>query len=547
MTTTSHHTIARMRTYLALTMGLITLLCAQTAFAGDWTSFRGSSTNNAVTKARTPRAASEVSLKWALSLKPANDWQTNVGSPLIVGNQLIVPVGQELRFINKETKAVEGRVALAATIDSTSRPVYSNDVVYVPESDGRIEAISTAKKSSLWATDSIETTNSAGKSETYQSLSTPLLDGGKLYVGATVADWSSSYRGNLRCIDVSKDTTNTASRIVWEKDNLDGGYYWSGAIKIGKAIVVAGDDGIVTSLDAATGNIIEEKPMGKNIVVRSSVVSYNNNAVFTTKDGRLFRIAINSDGTFGKGAWSKRFAVDSTVTPAIYNNLAFVGGKRVAGYQDKTGVYCAIDLNTMEITRSVVTPYVSQSSALISSVVSGNPIAYFSMNNKPGGVYGISLKSGATPMTFFEPTGEMSNYCLTSFISDDAGTLYHINDSGYLMALKTTVPKPKSADAAIKSVSKTTGTWKSSWSKTRVNPRYTKLLIGRTKSSVKLTANKNNNKATVYMRLSGQSYKKVNSINVKLARGKQRTAFIKCVAENGTTAKTYRVIVNRRK
>lgn len=538
-------TTSRLRACAALVICAACFLGATVAQASDWTSFRGNSSNNAVTLARTPRATSESSLKWALTLKQASDWATSVGDPIIIGTHLYIPVGSNLNVVNKDTGVVEATTALPGPIDYSSRPVYGNGQVFVPLSEGRVCAISTSTNKALWTTPSIETTDASNTTQTHQSLSTPLYADGKLYIGTTVADWTKSYRGEFVCIDVAKDTTDAASRVVWTYDNTSSGYYWSGAAKIGKAIVVAGDDGVVTSFDSATGAVLDEKPMGKNIKVRSTVVAYNGQAVFTTKDGRLYRVTINSDGTFGKGAWSARFAQDSTTTPAIYNNLAFVGGQNLNTTSANKGVYCAINLSTMDVVRRVETPNISQSSALLSYAVPGNPIAYFSMNNYPGGIYGISLKSGSTPLNFFQPTGDQANYCASSLIADSAGTIYYTNDSGKLFAVKTTIGK--SNDARIKSMGKTKGAWSTKWSSGRLNPKYIRLTLSSSTSSVKLSATRSNSHAKVYMRTSGKSWKQTSALNVKLSKGKKTSAYIKCVAENGKTTNVYRIIVNRKK
>lgn len=538
-------TTTRLKAFAVIAACTVSLLAATVAQAADWTSFRGNSSNNGVTSARTPRATSEASLKWSAQLKKSTDWQTNVGDPLIIGSRIYLPVGDTLRVINKETGSNESTITLPAAIDYTSRAVYGNGQVFVPLTKGSVCAVSLSSAKVLWNTPSVETTSASGSVQRHQSMSTPLYADGKLYIGTVVADWTKSYRGEFTCIDVSKETTNAASRVVWNHDNTSAGYYWSGAAKIGNAIVVAGDDGIVTSFNPKTGDIIDEKPMGKNIQVRSTVVAYSGQAVFTTQEGRLYRVAINSDGTFGKGAWSARFAKTSTTTPAITNSLAFVGGENLSSTSANQGVYCVVDLKTMDVVRRVETPRVSQSSALVSKAVSSNPIAYFSMNWTPGGIYGISMKGGSTPFTFFTPTGDQENYCMASVIADSAGTLFYTNDSGKLFAIKTTVAK--SNEARIKSVSRSTGTWSAKWSTKRLSPKYTRLTISSKKSSVKVDPRRMSTKSTVYMRTSGKSYKKADALTVKLKKGKSTSVYIKCVSESKKVTKTYRVIVTRKK
>lgn len=508
----------------------------QMAAAADWSSFRGNARNNAVTSARTPRAASEASLKWSAKLKEADDWQTNVSAPLLIDSKVYIVVGNELRIFNKDSGSLDGRVALAAPIDSASRPIADGDTLYIPLNGGRVSAISMSTHEKLWTTPSVETTNSASESVENQLISTPLLSEGKLYIATADADWSGSYGGVIQCIDTTMKTSDSAKRIVWERENSTTGYYWSGAVIINGALVIAGDDGELISLNPNNGSLIDTKSLGEGVKVRSTIVSYKDSAVFTTTDGNLYNVSINENGTLGE-AQSVRFCTSSKSSPAIFDNQAYVVGE-----QGSAGVFRIIDLLTMRITKTSDMPSSSLSSPLLSTAFSNEPIAYFSLNNIPGGIYTASL--GQSLKTLFTPKGSQANYCMSSLIADSSGTLYYTNDSGTLFAVKRFVP---SNEARIKGVSKTTGSWGSKWSTTRLNPKYTRLTIAASRSSVKLTAQRYSTKSTVYMRTSSGSYKKVNALAVKLRKGKSTSVYIKCVSESKAVTKKYRIIVNRRK
>lgn len=551
----SSHTTLRLRVVVAFAALLTLLFSATAAHAADWTSFRGNIDNNAVTTARTPQTSAEASLKWSRDLKAVGSFWAKVGSPVISGTALYVPVDATLQVVDKNTGVITKSIALPFDTDYTSRPVIGNGAIFVPLAGGRICAISLTTHNVLWTTPAVTTFDSSDTTQTHQSLSTPLFDGTKLYFATTFADWTASYRGELLCIDTSLETTNAADRIVWTHDNKTSGYYWSGAQKFGSAIVIAGDDGMLTSLNAETGAVIAMKPLGTQEQVRTTIVAYKNQAILTTKSGRLYRVAINSDGTFGKGAWSARFAADSTITPAIFNNIAYVGGKNLDATSSNKGVFCAINLATMEVIRRVETPSISQSSPLVSSANSMNPYAYFSMNNMPGGLYAMSLTGTSGLDTIFEPSDPaLQNFCMSSAIADTEGTLYYTNDSGNLFAIKSTpTPAPviapvvvKSNEARISKVVKSAGTWKVRFSMNRFYPRYSLVVLKRSQATVTLKAYKRSSASRLYMRTSKSSWKRINRLTLKLKRGGKQTVYIKCVSESGKVVKKYRVIVKRR-
>lgn len=551
----SSHTTLRSKVVIAFAALLTLLFSANSAFAADWTSFRGSSDNNAITSARTPQAPAEASLKWSRDLKSAGSFWAKVGSPVISGNSIYIPVDATLKVVDKTTGVITSNIALPFDTDYTCRPVIGDGNIFVPLAGGRVCAISMTTNEVLWTTPEVITYSSSDATQTHQSLSTPLYDGGKLYFATTVADWTASYRGELLCIDTSLETTNAAERITWTYDHKTAGYYWSGAQKFGNAIVIAGDDGMLTSLNAATGALISSKPLGSDEKVRANIVAYKNQAILTTRSGRLYRVTINSDGTFGKGAWSARFAADSTVSPAIFNDIAYVGGKNLDSSSSNKGVFCAINLATMEVIRRVETPLISQSSPLVSSANPTNPTAYFSMNGNPGGMYGMSLAGTSGLTTFFEPEDPaLQNYCMSSAIADSEGTLFYTNDSGNLFALKCTpAPTPittpvvvKSDEARISRVAKSAGTWSVRFSMNRFYPRYSLITLKRSVASVTLKAYKQSSASKLYMRTSNSSWKRINHLTLKLKRGGKQSVYIKCVSESGKVVHKYRIIVKRR-
>jgi outer membrane protein assembly factor BamB len=256
-------------------------------------------------------------------------------------------------------------------------------------------------------------------------MTTLTFSDGFLYFGTVCVSWTDSNYGYgvYRCVDASDGT------VLWTHANPGKGYYWSGAVVFGGTVIFAGDDGILTSLNKTTGAVLDTLALGAP--VRATAVLDGNHALLTSKDGRLHKITLQNDGTFGGGS-SVLFAAESTSTPAVADGKAYVGGSAA----DYSGVLAVIDLASMQVTHIAQTAAPVQSSPLVSVGYGAQRYVYFTANAAPGGVYVLNA-SAAVPavQTLFTPEEADRNYCLASVISGGDGTLYYTNDSGKLFAV----------------------------------------------------------------------------------------------------------------
>lgn len=102
-----------------------------------------------------------------------------------------------------------------------------------------------------------------------------------------------------------------------------------------------------------------------------------------------------------------------------------------------------------------------------------------------------------------------------------------------------------SNDAHIKAFKKTNGYFTQ---KVTTTNYINRLKISKNKPSVTVKPVKCDSKSTVYMRTAGNKWAKVNSLKVKVAKGKTRTLYVKCVSETGSKySKTYKIFVTRNK
>ena len=130
----------------------------------------------------------------------------------------------------------------------------------------------------------------------------------------------------------------------------------------------------------------------------------------------------------------------STSTPVVYNGRIYIG---VTSGSNFSGTYSisVIDAATMtEIYKAPLKGY-PQCSVLLSTAYEkedGSVYLYATYNKNPGGITLIRDKKGQTTPDveeIFTPEKARQQYCITSIICDENGTLYYKNDSACVMAV----------------------------------------------------------------------------------------------------------------
>lgn len=402
----------------------------------EWGSFRGTG-GSAVVDTATPLDTARQ--QWAFALKGADEWDKAVSDPLMVNGQLYIAVGSELLVISRSGELTE-KGSLAAPIDYTCRPLYTGGNILVPLSGGRLQALAADSLETVWITESLPEHEGLA----HQSLSTLVESDGYVYFGTACADWTTSYYGLFLCVEAA------TGDIVWQHENTEAGYYWSGAAILNGAALVAGDDGVLTALDARTGAVLDRLALGAP--VRATTVSDGNHVLLVSTDGRLHRVAVGEDGHLGEHR-SVAFASSSTGTPAVHDGKAYVGGAQA----DYTGVFCVIDLAKMTVERTAALAADVKSAPLLSTAHAGGVAAYFTSNALPGGIH-VLRPDAAEAALLFSPETADQNYCMTSIMAGPDGTLYYTNDSGKLFAVaggttggqNTTVSSSETTAASVK-------------------------------------------------------------------------------------------------
>lgn len=332
--------------------------------------------------------------------------------------------------LNAKTGEETASLQLFSAIDSTCRPVYTDGVIVIPLSNGRLQGVSASEMKTLWVSGTIASGT--------QNISTVTASGGMVFTG-TANSLDSNY--NAATGTFFGINAITGER-VWANEETDTGFYWSGACKVGNVLLYGNDAGVLTAVDPATGKTVSTLKLSS--AIRSTVISNSTEteAYVTTNDGTLHKIAVASDGSLSESN-ATSFANKSTSTATLFQGNLFVGGCAA----DYTGILSIIDAATMQVKHSVSLPFEVKSAPLVAKAADGNTYAYFTCNgvetdgdNNPtngGGAWVYCLETN-TATRLFDATGDVANYCMKSITMGADGTLYWTNDSGTLFALAST-------------------------------------------------------------------------------------------------------------
>lgn len=403
----------------------------------DWPGFTSS---DKVTDAPVPTKDAEA--KWVSELKGKNEWSKGISDPLLVGDYLYVAVGSKLLKKNVDTGETVAESPLAAKIDSTSRMVYTGGVILVPLSSGRLQALTVDTLATVWVTDELP----AGPDGAQQSLASITVRDGYAYFGTASASWSDSSDGYLLCVRISD------GKVMWQHKNENSkGYYWAGLAFAGNYGVIADDSGTVSTVDPETGKTVASLKIAER--VRTTVLVDGSIAYVVSADGVLHKLSVGTDGTLSE-LGKVTFGGSSTSTPVLANGKIVVGGAStesfMGGYQNKYtyhyGQLAVIDAETLAVDYSICKAdgsYIRQGtsgggdvkSQPVVSVQNGETYVYFTSNNNPGGIYRYRIGDNEAEL-LYTPDAKDQQYCMASISVGSDGSLYYVNDSGKLFAVK---------------------------------------------------------------------------------------------------------------
>ncbi len=398
----------------------------------DTTSFVKNNGNTS-TVVSAPTNSDNASLKWSISKYNS----CNRSNVLSIDNSLYIATSKlgpsytdpadpailhKLDTNGNETSSLK----LFCAIDSTCRMVYTDGIIVIPLSNGRLQGVSASEMKTLWV--------SKATAPGDMSMSTVTASGGMVFTGTT-HDWGAS-SGTFFGINA------ITGECVWANRNNDAGYYWAGACKIGSVLVYGDSAGWLKAVEPATGKTVSQIKLSES-AIQSTVISNNaeTKAYVMTTDGFLHEVEVGFDGSLSEQSKTElKLHGGGTSTPTLFEGNIYVGG----GTWNTKGTFNVIDAATMQVKNTIELPFYVQSAPLVAKAANGKTYAYFTCNGAEtnasgeltsgGGAWVYCLETN-TATKLFDATGNMANYCTKSITMGADGTLYWTNDSGTLFAL----------------------------------------------------------------------------------------------------------------
>lgn len=400
------------------------------ATGSDTTSYvKNEGNTSAATSA--PTSSNNAALSWKKAYGNGNYSEIlTLGDSIYFASSLLnadwTPKTAVLHRLNSKGEETAS-LQLFGTIDASAcRMAYTDGVIIIPLSNGRLQGVSATEMKTLWVSGAI----ASGA----QNISTVTASGGMVFTG-TANSLDSSY--NAATGTFFGINAITGER-VWANEEANTGFYWSGACKVGNVLLYGNDAGVLTAVDPATGKTVSALKLSS--AIRSTVISNNaeTEAYVTTNDGTLHKISVAPNGSLSE-LGTASFASKSTSTATLFQGNLFVGGCAA----DYTGTLSVIDAATMQVKHSTSLPFEVKSAPLVAKAADGNTYAYFTCNGAEGTWPNYTSGGGAwvycletnTATKLFDATGSMANWCTKSIIMGADGTLYWTNDSGTLFAL----------------------------------------------------------------------------------------------------------------
>ena len=400
-----------------------------TARENDTTSYvRGNGNSSAVTSAPTSSANAELTWKKTYGNGCYSEVLSISDSVYLTSSLYNADYSKQTAVLHQFNLNGEETASLQlfGSIDTTCRMVYTDGIIIIPLSDGRLQGVSSSQMKTMWVSNAI--TSGA------QNLSTVTASGGMVFTG-TANSLDSSY---LAATGTFFALNALTGERVWANEETETGFYWAGACKVGNVLVYGNDSGALKAVDPTTGKVASTLKLSG--AVRSTVITNRTGttAYVVTNDGTLHKVSVAADGTLSEVS-SVNFASKSTSTPTLFEGNLFVGGCAT----DYSGTLSVVDAATMQVKQSATLPYEVKSAPLVAKAADGRTYAYFTCNGAEGNWPNYTNGGGAwvycletdTATKLFEATGDLANWCMKTITMGADGTLYWTNDSGTLFAL----------------------------------------------------------------------------------------------------------------
>lgn len=292
------------------------------------------SVNSRITNQKTPVDSSQVTEIQELKVGYGQD-------PVLYGDYLyaIETWPCKLKKINKNTMEVISTADIVASAGGFTPFLEAGDgQIFVPLSDGRIQAFDAETLKSTWVSDY----------PTYRNAVTSklLYHDGYLYYGT---ESSNDGKSSFHCISTKdEDTTQTleTKSFTWyHESNM--GYYWSGAVIVNDCIAIAGDEGKVILHDLKSDKVYDTIDLGIGAITNSLFYDRESSKIIVaSKSGYVVTIDVDNHELNTIKKSEKQGILSSS--PLCFNGRIYVAGSGTFDSGTKAP-FTVFDLDTLEV------------------------------------------------------------------------------------------------------------------------------------------------------------------------------------------------------
>ena len=392
-----------------------------------WGQHLGNKDNNAVTEA--PAPTENGNLLWESFSNGQESWgSVYAGTPILVNQTIYAVRNEKLQALDAKTGELKQSADLLAGISFYSNITYGGGMIFVPLADGRIQCFHAAELKSMFVTE-----KPGDPLFPYQIYGSIHYDNGVIYVGYTDMD-QKGYFAAYDTIDLDQGNEEEIVLAKWSYG--EGSYYGTGAVTVGNAVIFAGDDGVISSVDIDSGRELGNcKTEGS---IRGALVYADGYVWAATQGKKLYKVAVDEKGSLSVAA--------QTDIPLITNASPVVTGGKVylTGGDFSNGGFLAVyDSNLTLLAKTKLTAAANTPTV---TTAYDDVYVYFTQNDEDGALYvaKVTASNKITVTKLYQP--EHKQYSMSKVIVGSDGTIYYGNDSGYLFAVqageKTPEPTP---------------------------------------------------------------------------------------------------------
>lgn len=402
--------------------------------ATTWQSFGGNQDNMAVTSVATPVETDTVRTKWITD--PLAQMMYGMGAPVIKDGAMYFQNDHYLTKLDVETGKILAQTELAQACGySPSGVAYGDGQIFVAE-NSTVEAFDAETLERTWIYE-----DAVGG----QACTNAYYRDGYVYTGFYQTDTSyNKLAANYVCIDAAA-ANGDKKDAVWTYSG-SGGFYWAGAYANESYVVFGGEAAAgaeaskVTVLDRATGSLVSEAEVAGNVRSDVSYSEETDKLYFTSDAGYLYEAALSKDGVI---TLTQTIALGgkSTSTPVVHNGKAYVGVSGANQFGTEGHTVKVVDLENGTINYEVPMNGFPQCTLLLSDAYeeeTGKVYLYATENCASGVIKVIVDSEGQKEAEAYDlyvvPDG-VKQYCMSSIVCDEDGTLYYSNDTGRIFAL----------------------------------------------------------------------------------------------------------------